>query len=139
MCQWLWKTYVDSRGESAITSWRKDIDIFVWTEFENNVKFLDGQPPPEWKRPYVGTLRHDCKGLFEIRFKVNNVQYRPIGYYSGEMEFTILFFAIEKGGQFVPPTTCKQIAQKRKKEIEEGRSKTNEFWFEKRESKKHRC
>ena len=138
MCQWAWKSYITSRGKSLVQEFYEKFDEFAWLEFKATLEYLDGQPPVNWVRPYVGTLRKECSGLFEIRFDVGNVEYRPIGYYSGEMEFTILYFAIEKGNKFVPPTTCK-IAQKRRKNIEEGKDKANEFWVKKRDSAKHRC
>jgi len=136
MYQWVWKNYITSQGNGIVKEWYESIDKFVWLEFRAMLEHLDGQPPVNWVRPYVGTLKKECSGLFEIRFDVGNVQYRPIGYYSGEMEFTILFFAIEKDSKFVPLAACK-IAQKRKKDIENGKEKANEFWFKKRDSKKH--
>jgi hypothetical protein len=138
MCQWAWKSYVTPRGETLVKEWHGEVDSFVWLEFRTTLEYLDGQPPSNWVRPYVGTLKKDCSGLFEIRLEVKNVQYRPIGYYSGEMEFTILFFAIEKGSKFVPLAAC-EIAQRRRKDIEEGKEKANEFWFKKRDGSKHRC
>lgn len=51
--------------------------------------------------------------------KLTMFQYRPIGFFSGKMEFTFLIFANEVGGKFVPPTAC-EIAQKRRKELEDG-------------------
>lgn len=64
----------------------------------------------------VLTRSKKCAGLGEIRFEWNKVQYRPIGFASGEMEFTLVFVAQEHGKRFVPPTTC-QISQNRKAEV----------------------
>jgi hypothetical protein len=129
--QWTWKAYKTSKGTSVVTEWRESVSATVWTEFRASVEFLDGQPPVNWTRPYIGKLRHDCKGLIEIRFDHGNVQYRPIGFYSGKQEFTILFFATEKGGKFVPLAAC-EIAQRRRNEIEKDKEKSREWWFKKR-------
>ena len=141
--RWLWKSYITSRGENLVKEWCKEVDKFVFEEFRTSLKYLDGQPPVNWKRPFVDSLsggkrsrKTGCVGLVEIRFEVKNVQHRPLGYYSGEMEFTIVFFAKEVGGVFVPPTACK-IAKTRIEEIETNKEKAREFWFEKRDSKKH--
>lgn len=65
----------------------------------------------------------------EIRFEVNNIQYRPLGYFSGELEFTILFFAEERGGAFDPPTAC-EIAKGNKVIIDADKERAREFVIE---------
>lgn len=132
--EWTWKSYRTSRGISAVTEWHEQVSEIVWLEFRASLEFLDGQPPTNWTRPYIGKLGKDCKGLIEIRFDSGNVEYRPIGFYSGKEEFTIVFFAIEKGSKFEPPTAC-DIAQRRRNEIEKDKEKSREFWFKKRDSK----
>lgn len=57
-----------------------------------------------------------------------NVQQRPLGYVSGNGEFTILFWAIEKGDKFVPKSAC-DIALKRKNEVLANRSRANDLWM----------
>lgn len=122
-----------SKDELLVKEWHGNIDKFVWLEFKTALKFLDGQPPVNWVRPYIGTLSKECKGLIEIRFDVGSVEYRPIAYYSGKQEVTILFFATERDNKFDPPTAC-QIAQRRKDEIEKDKEKSRGFWVEKRNS-----
>jgi hypothetical protein len=63
----------------------------------------------------------------EIRFKGDNVQQRPLGFRSGESEFTILFWATEKGGKFVPKNACER-ALRRKEQIQKGEASTNALW-----------
>ncbi len=85
------------------------------------------QPDNGWDRPFVGQLRKgECKGLFEIVLKVNNVQHRPIGYYSAKMEFTFLAFATERDGKFDPPNVC-GTAKKRIEIIREDKERVREF------------
>lgn len=144
MSQWAWKSYVkDPKGKTLVQEWCEEVDKFVWTEFKTSIKFLDGQPPANWKRPFVSVLtggkrgrKTGCVGLVEIRFEVKNVQYRPLGYFSDELEFTFLLFAKEVGSEFEPLLACK-IAKTRIEEITVDKEKVREFWFEKRDSKKH--
>ena len=129
---WTWKSYVTNSG-LLVQEWYRSVDRLVWLDFKTLLIFLDGQPPSSWTRPYVGTLKNECEKLFEIRFDHGNVEYRPIGFYSGKKEFTILFFATERDSKFEPPTAC-EIAQRHRDEIEKDEEKSREFWFEKRDS-----
>jgi hypothetical protein len=139
--RWIWKSWCeDGQYRTLANNWLVAQDIFVQTAFKARLRYLDGQPPQNWRFPFVSTLvggkkerGKGCKGLVEIRFEVKNVQYRPLGYYSGEREFTIVFFANEIGDKFVPETAC-EIAKARKKEIEEDSKKADEWWIEKRTS-----
>lgn len=139
---WKWKSWrKDSDTKTLVIEWLESVDIFVRTAFKARVRYLDGQPPSNWRRPFVSTLEggkkergKGCKGLVEIRFEVNNVQYRPLGFYSGEREFTIVFIAEERGGKFDPPTAC-ETAKKRIAEIKKDSTKVNDWWIEKRTSK----
>ena len=55
-------------------------------------------------RPLVGQLRgKPCKGLFEIKLKVDQTHFRPIGCYGPtDREFTLLAGAIEKDRKLIP-------------------------------------
>jgi hypothetical protein len=79
----------------------------VQNAFLARMRFLVALSGHGWDRPYVGQLHRECKGLFEIVLKVDNVQHRPIGYFSGKEEFTFLFFATERDHKLDPPGTCK--------------------------------
>jgi hypothetical protein len=80
------------------------------------MRYLQQQPRELWTRPYFDTLGGECQGLGELRLPWMNVQYRPIGFASGEMEYTWLFVAEERNGNFVPRNTC-TICQARKNDV----------------------
>jgi hypothetical protein len=69
-----------------------------------------------------------CAGLAEIRFKADNVQQRPLGFHSGSQEFTILFWATEKGGKFVPLSAC-ETALRRKAEVLGNKDRADDLWL----------
>jgi len=93
------------------------------------MKFLQGLPHDGWDRPYVGQLRgKPCKGLYEIVITVERVQHRPIGYFSGIMEFTIISFATERDGKLIPRTTC-ETAKELMQRIADGREQTRVVSF----------
>ena len=133
MNRWKLKSYVTSKNELLVKEWCDDVPFVVWNTFETHLKFLVGQPPAFWKRPYVSVLsggkrtrKTGCAGLVELRFNYGNVEYRPLGYFSGQMEFTIVFFAIEKGSAFEPKTACK-VAKERILKIANNKELTREF------------
>jgi hypothetical protein len=73
-------------------------------------------------------LRGDAAGLREIRFKADGVQQRPIGFRSGELEFTLLLWAQHWGAKW-RPSQAFEIAQKRKDEVQASRNRTDELWI----------
>ena len=101
------------RGIDVIDEWYDAQPEQLQAKFDTRVRYLRQRPRSDWVRPYFDSLGKKCAGLCEIRFEWNKVQYRPIGFASGEMEFTLVFVAKERGERFVPPTTC-QISQSQK-------------------------
>ena len=110
-----------------VAEWYERQADAVKVAFLTSMKFLRAQPEDKWDRPQVGQLRHgSCKGLYEIVLKVNGVQHRPIGYYSGKMEFTIVAFATERDRRFNPPNIC-DTAQERVAFIKNHKERAREF------------
>lgn len=95
-------------------------------KFISRISALSKLPREEWNSVMFKPLKGDCAGLFEIRFKANRVQQRPIGYFSASDEFTVLVWAEERNGRFVPKSAC-EIAFRRKAEFEADRGLSNEF------------
>ena len=100
----------------------------VQAKFFQRLGMLAQIPLNEWNEPLYKNLHGDGSGLGEIRFKAGNVQQRPIGFRSGETEFTILFCATERSNRFVPRNTC-EIAQARKAEVVEDRERCHDLWL----------
>lgn len=136
MSLWTLKGYVTNRGENIVKEWCTGVDDGVWAAFAFHMDYLCGQAADKWGRPWAEKLhggtrqsRKGCSGLVEIIFEVSNIQYRPLGFFSGEMEFTILFFALEVNDKFVPPTAC-EIAKTNRAVVEMDRSRAREFIIE---------
>jgi len=133
MRQWKIKSLVDRRsGEKQtiiVSQWFGSQNANVQAAFLARMKFLQALPDDGWDRPYVGQLRgKPCKGLYEIVIKVDKVQHRPIGYFSGIMEFTIVSFATERDGKLVPSSTC-DVAKETIRRIADGRETTRVVSF----------
>jgi hypothetical protein len=67
-------------------------------------------------RPYVGALKRGVwkgKKFFELRFKLGDVQQRPIISYGSQRDITILLPAEERGDEIIPRDAC-AIATRRR-------------------------
>jgi hypothetical protein len=129
---WTIKGLVDRRSpesETIVKQWYESQYEDVQIAFTARMKFLRGLPEDGWDRPYVGQLRRkECKGLFEIVISMPDVEHRPIGYFSGKMEFTIVAFATERDGKFDPKTIC-ETAKRIIQRIADGDERTREIRF----------
>lgn len=97
-------------------------------QFRLKLKMLAQLDFAEWREPLCKSLNGEGDGLIEIRFKVDGVQQRPLGFRSGLHEFTLLFWAIERGDKFVPKSTC-ATAQLWKQAVVSDRSLTDALWL----------
>lgn len=91
-------------------------------------KILAGLPRTQWHEGYFKKLSGICEGLWEVRFEVDNVQQRPLGFHITDIEFVILFWAREKGDKFVPKKAC-EIALKRKDEVLKNGNLKHALWL----------
>ena len=127
--RWTFRAFTSDGGRSVIQDWYDVQSAGVRAAFDTALKHLRDQPPSNWVRPFIGTLGKKCEGLMEIRFTVEKVRHRPIGFFGPKrMEFTVLAFAVEKDRKFVPPTTC-QIALERKELIVNDPERACEYTF----------
>jgi hypothetical protein len=118
------KTYVDMEGLGVVEAWLGKESAKAAAKFDERVSALSDSRNWGGKRT-TSLSGKPCLGLVEIRLCVDNVQHRPIGFFGPNSgEFTILLFAKEVGGAFVPKSAC-EICQTRKREVidDEGRSR----------------
>lgn len=93
---------------------------------DERLRYLRDQPPAMWLEPGAKRLGSatdkDCKDVYEIRFKANNIQQRPLGFFGpGPSQFTVVLWATHKGNQWVPKEKCR-IAKERYQSIVDGKS-----------------
>ncbi len=127
--RWTFRCFISTGGGNVIKEWYQSEPATVRSAFDTSLKYLRDQPHDKWVRPFTGILSRECAGLVEIRFTVNKVRYRPIGFFGpNRMEFTLVFCATEKDRKFVPPNTC-QIALERKAIVLLDPRRANEIDF----------
>lgn len=126
---WKLKCYTKAGRKSDVQAHYDRASVGVQAAFDSAVSFLLKLPREDWQRPKAARLYKNMpyKDYYEIRFKADKVQQRPIGYFGpGAGEFTILIWAIEKGNALDPKTWPKK-ADNRRELLEEGNSNANDF------------
>lgn len=125
---WTFRHYVDQNGSSDVRRAWERASAQVRAKFKSRLIDLAHLPLSEWHETYFKRLSGPDSGLAEIRFKADRVQQRPLGFHSGPNEFTLLFWATEKGGEFRPRSAC-NIALRRKAEVISGGRQTDVLWI----------
>jgi hypothetical protein len=77
---------------------------------------------------YCKKLEGECDGLYELRFKADKVQQRPLGLFLSDSIFVILLWATEKNDRFVPKAAC-EIALRRKVEVLANEKCAHALWL----------
>jgi len=122
------RCYVSPEGVDEIRAWYERQPPKVRGKFLSRLKTLSQLQVNDWKLPLFRWLHDDCVPLGEVRFKVQNVQHRPLGFRAGASVFTITFCAQEKSNKFVPANACQQGLNKRA-EIQRDFRRSNVFWL----------
>jgi hypothetical protein len=125
---WSFRYYVGRGDRDELREKVDGASAQLRARLTSRLRILATLPFGEWNENLYKPLHGECAGLAELRFKADNVQQRPLGFRSGNQEFTILFWAIEKGWKFAPANAC-QRALERKTEALADRSVTNAIWF----------
>ena len=117
---WTFFDFVSERGVNVIAEWLTDLPKSVWAALDNRLDYLAGERVPS--RPAMAKLEGEYAELYEVRLKVNRVQYRPIAYRgaSPRGQYTMLVGAREVGGKLIPRESYR-TAFNRIADIEHGR------------------
>ena len=108
-------SYRTGARRNIFAEWYNSQSFKVKADCDSVLKFLRQRSRLDWKRPHYDTLRKDCDGLGEIRFKSDRAQHRLVGYMGPVPEkYTVLVPAKERDGQFVPPSTCRTALDRMK-------------------------
>lgn len=105
MAVWTFLDFVDERGLNVIHRWIEGLPKTAKVKIQTQIPILAAME--QLRFPYTTMLEGECDGLMEIRFRVRNVQYRPLAYYGPQQgEVTILTGATEVGDRIEPPGIC---------------------------------
>ena len=124
--RWRFFDFLSQSGKNEIRQWLREQEPVVRTKVNALIRNLEKLDRAFKREDKVGLLnKPPCEGehLIELRVKVNNVQYRPIGWYGPDTrQVTLLLGATEKGDELVPKRAC-SIAIKRKQIVIQDKGK----------------
>jgi len=126
--KWEIRCYGTSKEVNEIRTWYNRQSRKVQGKFQSRLKTLAQLELSEWKLPLFRWLHRECVPLGEVRFEVQNVQHRPLGFRSGEAAFTLTFCAQEQSDRFIPANAC-AIALERKAEITINPGRSRACWL----------
>ncbi|MFM0326066.1 hypothetical protein [Caballeronia glebae] len=123
--KWRLHDYETSAGKREVRKHYERESEEVQAAFDLHWEYLEVRDRSEWVRPNAHKLRPEFKGgfrdFFEFRFKADNVQQRPLGFFGPDNGvFTLLVFATEKGSKFVPQNAYGMCCDRRETLIEGG-------------------
>lgn len=108
-------------GRTVIQSEIDEVGYVAKEHFIVRIRYLMNLNISDWHRPYAAKLS-GVKDVYEIRFKADNKQYRPMGFFGPrENEFTIVVWAIEKG-KIYNPHDAVTLSERRRKDVEAGKA-----------------
>jgi Phage derived protein Gp49-like (DUF891) len=127
---WTFKCPVNREGKSPLEEWYRNLSPRAKSRFDRVREYLEDRPQSDWTTSYFKQLS-SSDGICEIRFFADNIQYRPLAFFSPwERQVLILVFpAIEKGDKFEPKDAVGQ-AENRKKKIISGKLTIKECCFD---------
>ncbi len=128
MALWAFRCYVSPNGTDPIRAAYDAKQRQARTRLFSRLVGLSSIPFEEWNGNLYKELHGPAAGIGEIRFLADRVPQRVLGYRSGEGEFTLLVWATEKGGKFIP-LSAPATALARKTEAEQSKDRTHALWL----------
>ena len=131
--RWRFFDFLNQGGNNEIRKWLHEQGPTVRARVNALIQNLEKLDRVFVRPDKVGLLRKPpCGGeqLIELILKVDNVQYRPIGWYGPERRnVTLLLGATESGGELVPKNAC-STAIARKQLVIQDRGRFCEHKFD---------
>jgi len=120
----------DEEDFGAITSWLNGIagkkGTKVRGKFKGRLSAMELTHQAQWPNPWTTKLK-GYKEVYELRFEVWNVQYRPLFFFGiGRAEITFVLPAIEVSDEFDPRDAPDQ-AERLIKDIRDGKLDTQDL------------
>lgn len=129
MALWLFKSYIDENGTDEVGDWyANELTVKEQARLDKLLEHFRDNDRTSWGSNYFKPLT-GYEGIFEIRFTVQNIVHRPLGFFGpSKGEFTFLIPAREQGDAFVPKS-APDTAMKRKDIIEKDNNRAYECSF----------
>lgn len=123
MLLWTFRTYVSFSGRNDVQETIDSYDPYGRQAFSRAVAHLAIKPKTEWEEPQAKKIKgHDP--LFEIRYKANNRNERPLGYFESDGKTFVIVLICYHKGRVYEPHEAFESAVKRIKNIKNGEAST---------------
>ena len=100
MKEWTFRVFVNDDGFSDVREWIRTMPAKARARMDKilfHLEITKDWTQTSWFAPLKG-----YRGICEIKFTVDDTQYRPLGCYGPGKAFTLLKGAIEQGDEFNP-------------------------------------
>ena len=110
---WTFKCFVSENDRDLIDEWYAELPPKAQAKFDSLLEHFRDNPHHRWGGNYFQPLV-GYESIFEIRFRVLNVLYRPLGCFGPrQRDFTFLVGAREQGDRFVPADAPTRAVERR--------------------------
>ena len=125
---WTFKGYVAEDGKAVMEEWYESLPPKAQAKLSTILEHMADNHHTDRNSNHVFRLS-GYKGIYEIRCRIRNILYRPLGCFGpGKNEFTLLVPAREQGDQ-LKPKNAPEIALKRMAVILIEKERSRELSF----------
>jgi len=132
MAKWEVRCFANARGEDLFDQDYRRQTPEVRAEFRATLNGLLAQPDIiGWSRAngFDRLSGKKFRALGKLRFKVRNVQHRPLGFFGpGRQAYTLLIWATERDGKYAPPG-IRERALRRMADVQRNPGRAHECNF----------
>lgn len=126
MKEWNFRVFIDERGHCDFFEWRKNMPPKARARMGQIISHME--IVKDWTNTPYYTPLTGYEGIGEIKFIVQNRQYRPLGCRGpNNRDFTLLVGAREKGDRF-EPLSAPETAKKRREMVLKDARYTDEYY-----------
>lgn len=123
MKEWTFKIFGEKKSD--VDDWINGLSSKARARMDTIIAYME--ITKDWTKTKYFSPLTGHRGINEIKFIVQSIQYRPLGCYGpGDKEFTILIGAKEQGDRF-NPKNAPLIAENRRNDILDRREQTHEY------------
>lgn len=128
MPPWVFKCFVSETGADYFADWYESLPPKAQAKFDTLLEHFRDTPHTQWSTNHFFPLTSHG-GIYEIRFRINKILYRPLGCFGPERsEFTFLVPAREHGDAF-EPRNAPELADDRRGIILRDKERAHECTF----------
>ena len=121
---WTFLDFLVDGRRNDIYDWMKNLPAAASARLDALISYLE--VTEHWRRPEFDALHgKKYRGIAELRFKADKIQYRPLGCHGPERRQFTLLIGCEKKGPIYRPASARETAVARRQDLS-----ANPTWVE---------